>query len=126
LTEVQNLLAQNFQIVRRTRQVPPAVKQSWENTLHLPFDMNNPGDTLSGDLIIPGVPSRQLMFAGISEKVAFVVWKQGAYADTFHASVFSYGPSGGKWIARLNGPLQDLSAVRSALAHDEFHATAEP
>ena len=126
LTEVQGLLAQNYQIVRRTRQVPPAVKQSWENTVHLPFDMNNPGDTLSGDLIIPGVPSRQLMFAGISDRVAFVVWKQGAYADTFHVAVFSYRPNGGKWIARLNGPLQDLWAVRSALAHEEFHATAEP
>jgi hypothetical protein len=125
-SEVQSLLAQNFQIVRRVRQVPASVKQSWENVVHLPFDMNNPGDTLSGDLIIPGVPSRQLMFAGIGQSVAFLVWKQGAYADTFHLAVFSYNVNGGKWAARLNRPLENISDQKLALTRGEFHATNAP
>jgi hypothetical protein len=125
-SEVQSLLAQNFQIVRRVRKVPASVKQSWENVVHLPFDMNNPGDTLSGDLIIPGVPSRQLMFAGIGQSVAFIVWKQGAFADTFHLAVFSYGAQGGKWTARLNGPLGNISALKLELTRGEFQATNAP
>jgi len=125
-SEVQSLLAQNFQIVRRVQQVPASIKQSWENVVHLPFDMNNPGDTLSGDLIIPGVPSRQLMFAGISQSAGFVAWKQGAFADSFHVAVFSYGVNGGKWIARLNRPLQDPTSLLSALARQEFQSTNEP
>ena len=125
-SEVQSLLAQNFQIVRRVRQVPASIKQSWENVVHLPFDMNNPGDTLSGDLIIPGVPSRQLIFAGIGQNVGFIVWKQGAFADTFHLAVFSYGARGGKWIARLNGPLKNISTLKLALTRGEFQATTAP
>ena len=44
--EVQNLLGSQFVVVRRVRQVPPALKQSFTNLTDLPFDMNDPGERI--------------------------------------------------------------------------------
>ena len=42
-SDVENLLAARYELVRHVRQVPPVLKQSFTNFTGLPFDMNDPG-----------------------------------------------------------------------------------
>lgn len=102
--DTEELFGQSFRFVHHVRQIPSAIKQSFVNTTGLPFDMNNPGDRLSGDLIVAGVPSRQLLFSGTGQDTAFVVWKQGGFGDTFHVVVFSFAGKGGQWKAPSTAP----------------------
>src|SRR5438874_6776585 len=69
-SEIENLLAGRYELVHRVRQIPPVLKQSFTNFTGLPFDMNDPGDPLSTDAIISGVPSRQLIFAAVGKRSA--------------------------------------------------------
>ena len=125
-SDAEKLFGQSFRLVWHVRQIPATIKQSFVNATNLPFDMNNSGDPLSTDLILPGVPSRQLILAGVGQDSAFVVWKQGGYADTFHVVVFSFAGKGGRWKASLNGPVEDISALRSAVHNGQFRVSTSP
>jgi hypothetical protein len=121
-SEVENLLGSQFVVVRRVRQVPSVLKQSFTNFTDLPFDMNDPGERIGTDFIVPGVPSRRLVFVGVGDNIALVVYDQGGYATTRNAVVFSYVNGGGAWGALLNDrSVDDVSALRMAIAHGRFH-----
>ncbi len=119
--EVERLLGSQLQVVRRVDQVPPALRQSFSNLANVSFEMVNPGRPMSTDYIIPGVPSRRLVFAGIGKDVAVLVYEQGGYADTLNAAVFSYITGGGAWIATLNGrSVNDLPTLNTAVKNGQF------
>jgi len=118
--EVQNLLGSQFVVVRRVRQVPPALKQSFTNFTDLPFDMNDPGERIGTDFIIPGVPSRRLVFAAVGDNSAVVVYEQGGYATTLNAIVFSY-VKGRAWRATLaNRLVDDVPTLKTAVGNGQF------
>ena len=76
---------------------------------------------MSTDYIIPGVPSRRLVFAGIGEDAAVLVYEQGGFANTLNAAVFSYGKGRGAWIATLNGrSVSDLPTLKAAVESGQF------
>ena len=120
-SEVENLLGSQFLVVRRVRQVPPALKQSFTNFTGLPFDMNDPGERLGTDFIVPGIPSRRLVFAGVSNNSAVLVYEQGGYATTLNAVIFSYADSGGAWRAILyDRSIDNVLTVKSAVGNGRF------
>jgi hypothetical protein len=119
-SEVKNLLGSQFVVVRRVRQVPPALKQSFTNFTGLPFDMNDPGERIGTDYIIPGLPSRRLVFAALGDNSAVLVYEQGGYATTLNATVFSY-VNGGAWRAILeNTSVDNVSALKTAVEDGRF------
>jgi hypothetical protein len=120
--EVEGLLESQFVVVRRVRQVPPALKQSLTNFTGLPFDLNDPGERIGTDFIIPGVPSRRLVFAAVGGNSAVLVYEQGGYATTLNAAVFSY-VNGRAWRAILNNrSVDNVSALKTAVGNGEFRA----
>jgi hypothetical protein len=118
--EVENLLGSQFVVVRKARQVPPALKQSFTNFTGLPFDMNDPGERLGTDFVIPGVPSRRLVFAAVGDNSAVLVYEQGGYSTMLNAIVFSY-VNGGAWRALLDyRSVDDVTALRTAVGNGRF------
>jgi hypothetical protein len=118
--EVESLLGSQFVVVRKVGQVPPALKQSFTNFTGLPFDMNDPGERIGTDYVIPGVPSRRLVFAALGDTSAVLVYEQGGYATTLNATVFSY-VKGGAWRAiLLSHPVDNVSALKMAVEDGRF------
>lgn len=100
--------------------MPPALKQSFTNFTGLPFDMNDPGERIGTDFIIPGVPSRRLVFAAVGDNSAVVVYEQGGYATTLNAIVFSY-VNGRAWRATLaNRLVDDVPTLKTAVGNGQF------
>ena len=119
-SEVENLLGSQFVVVRKARQVPPALKQSFTNFTGLPFDMNDPGERIGTDFIIPGVPSRRLVFAAVGDNSAVLVYEQGGYGTMLNAIVFSY-VNGRAWRATLDyRSVDDVSALRTVVGSGQF------
>jgi hypothetical protein len=118
--EVESLLGSQFVVVRKVKQVPPALKQSFTNFTGRPFDMNDPGERIGTDFIVPGVPSRRLVFAAIGDKSGVLVYEQGGYATTLNAAVFSY-VDGGAWRAiLLDRPVDNIPALKTAVVKERF------
>jgi hypothetical protein len=49
--------------------------------------MVNPGDTMSTDYMIEGVPNKRLVFAALNKASASVVYERGGYANLCWLSV---------------------------------------
>jgi hypothetical protein len=121
-SEVENLLGSQFVVVRKVRQVPPALKQSFTNFTGLPFDMNDPGERIGTDFIVPGVPSRRLVFAAVGDSSAVLVYEQGGYFDTLNATVFSYD-NGAAWRAILDDHSVDsVLALKATIGNGRFRS----
>ena len=119
-SEVENLLGSQVVVVRKVRQVPTALKQSFTNFTGLPFDMNDPGERIGTDFIIPGVPSRRLVFAAVGDNSAVLVYEQGGYANMLNATVFSY-VNDGAWRAILKDHSVDsVLALKAAVDNGRF------
>ncbi|MHB8755862.1 MAG: hypothetical protein ACYC92_13045 [Candidatus Acidiferrales bacterium] len=120
--DVEKLLkVEHFRVVRRVRQVPSAVKQSFANFTGLPFDMADPGKPISSD-VITSAPLRRLVFAGVSDDSAVLVYEQGGYVGTLNAVVFWYGDGGRAWRAVLDAPADDVPSFLRVIDNRHFHA----
>jgi hypothetical protein len=119
-SEVENLLGSQFVVVRKARQVPPALKQSFTNFTGLPFGMNDPGERIGTDFVIPGGPSRRLVFAAVGDDSAVLVYEQGGRSTMLNAIVFSY-VDGGAWRAILDyRSVDDVPALKTAVDNGRF------
>jgi hypothetical protein len=114
---------EQFRVVRRVRQVPIAVKESFSNFTELPFDLANPGEQISSDSIIRGKSSRRLVFLGLSEDSAVLVYEQGGFVGTCATVIFWFGDGGRGWGATLDyGPIpKDISSLKAVVQRGQFH-----
>jgi len=119
---VESLLGSHFVVVRRVRQVPPTLKQSFINFTGLPFDLNDPGERIGTDFVVPGVPSRRLVFAAVGDNSAVLVYEQGGYATTLNAAVFSYANGGAWWAILDNRTVDSVSALKTTVGNGQFLA----
>jgi hypothetical protein len=119
---LETLLADDYTVVRRVRQIPSLLKESFTNVTGLPFDMNNPGDPMSTDVIIHA-PSRQLIFAAVGKQSAIVVYEQGGFASFPCAVVLSKAGSAA-WIAIDDYRPMDILAVRRSVHEARFKRMA--
>ncbi len=120
-SDVENLLAAKYELVRHVRQVPPVLRQSFTNFTGLPFDMNDPGDPMSTDAITAGVPSRQLIFAAVGKSSAILVYEQGSFASYPNVVVFSYGNGAEAWAAALDDYRpRDIPSLQETMRKSRF------
>jgi hypothetical protein len=117
-SDIEQLLTARFTVVRRVRQIPAPLKESFSNVTGLPFDMNNPGDMMSTDVIIQA-PSRQLIFAAIGKQSAIVVYEQGSFAS-FPCAVVVSKSGAVAWIAIDDYQPTDISALRRSVHEARF------
>jgi hypothetical protein len=120
---VKVLGADKFCLFRRVSQVPAAVKDSFSNFTGLPFDLADPGEEISSDLIIPGKSSRRLVFWGLGDDSAVLLYEQGGYVGVSNAVVFRFEEGGRGWGATLDhGPIpKDISSFKAAIQQGNFH-----
>lgn len=120
--EATDLLQQNFTVVSKIRQIPAAVKQSIAVAWGLPFAAVDPGETMSTDDRIPGVPNRRLMFAGIADPdAAFMVYDVGGFVDTSEVVIIRFGNDAALWCASFaDFSPHDLDELRETVAKRRF------
>lgn len=111
---------ENFRVVRRVRQVPVAVKESFSNFTELPFDLVDPGEEISSDDMAAGRSSRRLVFLGLSSESAVLVYEQGGFVDTCNAVVFWYGDGGRGWAVRLHRRPRNISSLKAVVQKGMF------
>jgi hypothetical protein len=114
---------EHFRVVRRVRQVPVAVKESFSNFTELPFDLVDPGEEISSDDLTGGRSSRRLLFLGLSDDSAVLFYEQGGFAGAFNTVVFWFGDGGRGWGATLqHGPIpKDISSLKVAVQKGMFN-----
>jgi hypothetical protein len=117
-SEIENLLADHYTVIRHVRQVPVVLKDSFSNVTSLPFDMNNPGDPMSTDVIIHA-PSRQLIFGAIGKQSAILVYEQGSFASFPCAVIFSK-TGAAAWIAIDDYRPKNVAALRRSVHEARF------
>jgi len=122
-SDIETLLGDHYTVARHIRQIPVALRDSFTNVTGLPFDMNNPGDPMSTDVIIHA-PYRQLIFAAVGIRSAVVVYEQGGFASFPCAVVFSKAGSAA-WIAIDDYEPRDISALRRSV-HEARVKPIEP
>ena len=119
--DVQRILRGDFQIVRRVRQVPVAVQQAFTVLSDEAFEMVNPGQEMSTDMILPGVPDKRLIFAGLGNHTAVLVFEQGGYVGSVRAAIFDYVHTGGAWGAVLDDPrVTDIATLRTVIEKGHY------
>ncbi len=121
---IEKLLGvERFHVFRRVRQVPIAVKESFSNFTDLPFNLADPGEEISSDVMIPGKSSRRLVFLGLSGDSVVLFYEQGGFAGAYNCVVFWFEDGGRDWGANLErGPIpKDVSSLRAAVLHRNFH-----
>jgi hypothetical protein len=95
LAQLDKLMHENFVIVTDVRKLPESVKGSFCNIekcnfVGVKFDMVNPGEAMSTDYIICGVPNKQLRFAALNGDSAIVFYELGGYADQLCVTAFDF------------------------------------
>jgi hypothetical protein len=121
VAQVEEILSADFILIRRVQQVPAAVKADYATLANQPFEMVNPGRTRSTDAIIRGVPNKELVFVGLADGCAVLIFKRGGLWDTTDAAVFSHRGTGGVWTARINdNSVQDIATLRNAVHNHRF------
>ena len=119
--DVGRIVKGDFRIVHRVQQIPKAVQQGFTVLSHEQFSMVNPGQEMSTDMILPGVPNKRLVFAGIGKDTAVLVFEQGGYVGSVHAAVFEYLGQGGIWGAKLGFPrVTDLQTLRAVIEKGRY------
>lgn len=123
--DVEKILGvEKFRVFRRVRQVPIAVKESFSNFTGFPFDLVDPWQAIGTDDMSLGKSSRRLVFLGLSDDSAVLVYEQGGFANAFITLVFWFGDTGQGWGATLEyGSIpEDLSDLRKVIRTGKFRA----
>jgi len=121
--DIEKILGvEQFRVIRRVKEVPEAIKISFSNITGQPFDLAEPGEVISSDMIIPGKSSRRLVFLGVSSDSAVLFFEQGGFVDTFNTVVFWFGNGGHDWGATLyQGPIpKDILSLKDAVQKGNF------
>lgn len=121
--DVETILNKHFKAIRRTRQIPPTIKQSFTNVATDLFDMGDPGGPMSSDGITPGVSTRRLVFAALADNAAILVYEQGGFINVEVIVVLSFAEHEGVWAAVLKSDVKNLDGLRTAVRRGQFHVT---
>jgi hypothetical protein len=84
------------------------------------FDMVNPGDTMSSDYIIEGVPNKRLVFAALNKESAIVVYERGGYANFQCATILDFRDRSAWGWTLNNHNVKNMDDLRAALAEEKY------
>lgn len=123
--ELDKLIHEDYVIVTDVRKLPETVKLSFCNIekcnfVGVKFDMVNPGEPMSTDYIIPGVPNKQLRFAALNGHSANVFYEWGGFADQLCVTAFDFREHT-SWGASLRVfRVNTLDQLRTAISDRRF------
>jgi hypothetical protein len=121
--DIEKILGvEQFRVIQRVEEVPEVIKKSFSNMTGQQFDLAEPGEEISSDMIIPGKPSRRLVFLGVSSDSAVLYFEQGGFVGTVNAVVFWFGDGGRDWGATLSErPIpKDIPSLQAAVKEGRF------
>ncbi len=122
---LRQLLSADFAVITDLRYLPSGVKESFCNVEHcnyvdIKFDMVNPGNAMSTDYMIPGVPNKRLAFAALSRDSAIVVYERGGHANFLRTMILDFKDRS-TWDTTLNSySIRSLRDLRVALAQEKY------
>jgi hypothetical protein len=122
---LRQLASADFSVVTDLRYLPSRVKESFCNVEEcnyrgIKFDMVNPGETMSTDYILPGVPNKRLVFAALNRDSAIVVYERGGYANLLRTTILDFR-DGKTWDTALNSySIKNLRELRVALSQENY------
>ncbi len=125
LAQLDKLMRENFVIVTDVRKLPESVKGSFCNIekcnfVGVKFDMVNPGEAMSTDAMIPGVPNKRLRLAALNGDSAIVLYEWGGYADQTCVTAFDFRQHT-SWGASLKVfGVNTLEQLRTAISDRRF------
>jgi hypothetical protein len=123
ITEVQEILHADFTEFHTVAEIPRTVRLDYTALTGNNFEMVDPGHARSTDVIIPGLPNKELVFVGLADQNAVLVFRRGGIADTINVAVFSHKRDGGMWGARVGDySVHDISGLRDAVQKGKFEA----
>jgi hypothetical protein len=123
--DIEKILGvKQFRVIRHISQVPQVVKESFSNFADIPFDLADPGERISDDVVVPGMSSRRLVFLGVSDDSAVIYYEQGGIVRSLNVVVFWFGDGGRGWGAVLEHEPSpnDLSGMRAVIQSGQFQA----
>src|SRR5579863_2663533 len=106
--DVELVLGKHFKRLRRVRQIPPTIKQSFTNVTDVPFRMSDPGGPMSTDDLTSGAPSTRLIFTGLADNSAILLYEQGGFVDYEVLMILSFSDHGSAWVVSLDHNVKDL------------------
>lgn len=125
-------------VIKTVAQLPPDVRARFrenvprmgdtKSTATYPVDMANPGKSWNaGCMQVPGLPNRQLQFAGVAKETCFVVFNSGGIASMQWVVLFDLG--GGKvqlvGKARATSRVTDLAGLRKMVKSEAFQVASK-
>jgi hypothetical protein len=122
---LRQLTSEDFTVVTDLRYLPSQVKKSFCNVEDCnyhdtKFDMVNPGERMSTDYILPGVPNKRLVFAGLNNDCAIIVYELGGYVPFLRAAILDFR-DGQAWDTTLNSySIKNLTDLRVQLSQKEY------
>jgi hypothetical protein len=122
---LSRLVNTDFKLETNLRYIPSLVKDSFCNIercnyMGVKFDMVNPGETMSTDYIIEGVPHKRLVFAALNKGSAIVVYERGGYANFLCATILDFRDRSA-WGSTLNNHnVKNMDDLRAALGEKKF------
>jgi hypothetical protein len=123
--DIEKMLGvEQFRVVRRVRQVPNVVKESFSSFTQLPFDLVDPGEQMrDDDMTTPAKSSRRLVFFGLSRDSTILVYEQGGFVDVCNIVAFWFEEGGRGWAARLDRHSipRDISTLKAAIQKGKYH-----
>jgi len=123
IAEVEEILRADFIEFHTVEEIPRTVKLDYTALTGNKFEMVNPGHARSTDVIIPGLPNKELVFVGLADQSAVLIFRRGGLADTINLAVFSHKGNGGMWGVRIDDySVHDMSRLRDALQNGRFEA----
>lgn len=110
-----------FKIITTTNLLPAQIKSAFAGLIHdSRFEMADPGQEfqLTDVITREGLPSRRLVFGGLSERECFMHYERGGYSHSYYVVVFSTAPSNTRflWGEALCNPAKDLPELRSEVS----------
>lgn len=122
--DVEAILRKHFKTLRRSRQIPPTVKQSFTNVLGPPFDMGGRGGLVSDIFDTSGSPPQRLNFAAVADNAAILVFKVNDGGpptfDIVIVMIFCFGDHPGAWGAVLKSDAKNLDGVRTLIRRQQL------
>ena len=117
--ELIGFLASDFVVLRRMRSLPLPVQGAFTETGGRRFTMTNPGDNFEAtdNMILPGLPRKRLIFAGVYGDKCFVHFEAGGIVHSYEVALLKLLPSDrmeAGWHGYC-GPAKDLPDLRNQI-----------
>ena len=128
----KRLLASTLRVATTTAEIPVEVRKAFAALVHQPaFEMAEPTQPFQAtDTIAPGppLPGRRLIYAAYGEGLCVIHYERGGYAHLYEVMAFTLSkgaPPELAWSALTQGKLEDLEALRKAVAEDKIRPGEE-